>query len=101
MALAVFLFTYFFLVGLKLPIVKLDRTGAAIVGAELMVALGEVKLSSIGADKSAAQLWFDLAALLESVGLVEAATDAYRRAAASTGLRARTTAPAATRELMS
>ena len=60
-----------------------------------------LKLSSIGADKSAAQLWFDLAALLESVGLVEAATDAYRRAAASTGLRARTTAPAVTRELTS
>lgn len=60
-----------------------------------------LKLSSIGADKSAAQLWFDLAALLESVGLVEAASDAYRRAAASTGLRARTTAPAVARELTS
>lgn len=60
-----------------------------------------LKLSSIGADKSAAQLWFDLAALLESVDLVEAASDAYRRAAASTGLRARTAAPAVTRELTS
>ncbi|GIM64234.1 hypothetical protein Pve01_82710 [Planomonospora venezuelensis] len=60
-----------------------------------------LKLSSIGADKSAAQLWFDLAALLESVGLVEAASDAYRRAAASTGLRARTTTPAVARELTS
>ncbi|WP_416954516.1 helix-turn-helix domain-containing protein [Nocardioides sp. T5] len=60
-----------------------------------------LKLSSIGADKSAAQLWFDLAALLESVGLVEAASDAYRRAAASTGLRARTTAPAVAHELTS
>lgn len=49
MALAVFLFTYFFLVGLKLPFIRLDRTGAAIVGAALMVGLGEVKLSSIGA----------------------------------------------------
>lgn len=49
MALAVFLFTYFFLVGLKLPFVKLDRTGAAIVGAALMVATGEVKLATIGA----------------------------------------------------
>ena len=47
------------------------------------------RLSSIGADQSAAQLWFDLADLLEGVGLTEAALDAYRRAAASTGLRAR------------
>lgn len=60
-----------------------------------------LKLSSIGADKSAAQLWFDLAALLETVGLVEAASDAYRRAAASTGLRARTTALTVERELTS
>ncbi len=49
------------------------------------------RLSAIGADQSAAQLWFDLADLLESVGLTEAALDAYRRAAVSTGLRARTT----------
>lgn len=48
-----------------------------------------LRLSSIGADKAAAQSWFDLAALLESVDLVEAARDAYRRAAASTGLRTR------------
>lgn len=46
-------------------------------------------LSGIGADKGAAQLWFDLAALLEGIGQAEAASDAYRRAAASTGLRAR------------
>lgn len=50
-----------------------------------------LKLSAIGADKAAAQSWFDLAALLESVDLVEAARDAYRRAAASTGLRTRST----------
>ncbi len=48
-----------------------------------------LRLSAIGADQSAAQLWFDLADLLEGVGLSEAALDAYRRAAASTGLRAR------------
>ena len=46
-------------------------------------------LSAIGADRSAAQLWFDLAELLTSVGMSDAASDAYRRAAASTGLRAR------------
>ncbi|NPC41223.1 helix-turn-helix domain-containing protein [Nocardioides sp. zg-1230] len=60
-----------------------------------------LRLSAIGADKAAAQLWFDLAALLESVDLDEAARDAYRRAAASTGLRARTTAPAVAHELTS
>lgn len=48
-----------------------------------------LRLSAIGADQSAAQLWFDLADLLSSVGLAEAALDAYRRAAVSTGLRAR------------
>ncbi|MCP3420914.1 helix-turn-helix domain-containing protein [Nocardioides pinisoli] len=48
-----------------------------------------LRLSAIGADKAAAQSWFDLAALLESVDLAEAARDAYRRAAVSTGLRTR------------
>jgi tetratricopeptide (TPR) repeat protein len=46
-------------------------------------------LSSIGADRSAAELWFELGALWESVGAVEASRDAYRSAAASTGLRLR------------
>ena len=46
-------------------------------------------LSAIGADQSAAQLWFDLADLLHGVGLHEAALDAYRRAAVSSGLRTR------------
>jgi tetratricopeptide (TPR) repeat protein len=50
-------------------------------------------LSGIGADRGAAQLWFDLADLLDQVGLAAEARDAYRRAAASTGLRARTSAP--------
>ncbi|WP_175507311.1 helix-turn-helix domain-containing protein [Nocardioides alpinus] len=48
-----------------------------------------LRLSAIGADQSAAQQWFDLADLLDGVGLTEAALDAYRRAAASAGLRAR------------
>lgn len=55
------------------------------------------RLSAIGADQSAAQLWFDLADLLESVGLTDAALDAYRRAAASTGLRARVSSGTLTR----
>jgi transcriptional regulator with XRE-family HTH domain len=53
-------------------------------------------LSGIGADKGAGQLWFDLAGLLEQVGLADAARDAYRRAAASAGLRARSTTPSRT-----
>ena len=57
-------------------------------------------LSGIGADRGAAQLWFELGGLLEEVGQTDEARDAYRRAAASTGLRTvravtqRTTAPA-------
>lgn len=43
-------------------------------------------LSGVGADRAAAQLWFELAGLLESVGEASAALDAYRRAAAATGL---------------
>jgi len=38
-ALVVFLLTYVFLAGFKLPWIKLDRTGAALVGAAAMVAL--------------------------------------------------------------
>lgn len=43
-------------------------------------------LSSIGADRGAGQLWVDLGALLESVGELDTARDAYRRAAVSAGL---------------
>jgi transcriptional regulator with XRE-family HTH domain len=46
-------------------------------------------LTSIGADKRAAQLWFELADLLEDIGDLEASRDAYRSAAASSGLRSR------------
>ena len=43
-------------------------------------------LAGLGVDRSIAQLWFDLAALLEDAGDSNAALDAYRRGAASTGL---------------
>lgn len=43
-------------------------------------------LTGIGADRHAAQLWFQLAELLEQLGDHERALDAYRRGAASTGL---------------
>jgi len=46
-------------------------------------------LTGAGGDEDAAQLWFDLADLLEDVGDLDAARDAYRSAAASTGLRSR------------
>ncbi len=53
-------------------------------------------LTGIGADRGAAQLWFELGGLLEGVGAGDEARDAYRRAAASTGLTPR---PASTRAL--
>jgi tetratricopeptide (TPR) repeat protein len=43
-------------------------------------------LSSVGADRAAAQTWVDLAALLDGVGEAEAAKTAYRNATASAGL---------------
>jgi transcriptional regulator with XRE-family HTH domain len=46
-------------------------------------------LTGVGADRGAAQLWFELATLLEDVGDLDASREAYRSAAASTGLRAR------------
>jgi hypothetical protein len=46
-------------------------------------------LTGVGSDRHAAQQWFELAGLLESVGELDAARDAYRSAAASTGLRDR------------
>ena len=49
-------------------------------------------LTACGADRGAAQLWFDLGALLDQVGDTEAARDAYLRAAASTGLTSRVSA---------
>ncbi len=47
MGLAVFLVTYFFLSGFQVPWLKLDRTGAAFIGAAAMVGLGVVPPSEI------------------------------------------------------
>jgi hypothetical protein len=44
-------------------------------------------LTGVGADRDAAQMWFELADLLEDIGESAAALDAYRSAAASSGLR--------------
>jgi Tfp pilus assembly protein PilF len=49
-------------------------------------------LTGVGADRSAADLWYEIASLWDDLGEVGEARDAYRRAAASTGLRARTRA---------
>ena len=46
-------------------------------------------LTAVGADRHAAQLWFDLASLLDEAGLTAEANDAYRRAAAASGYSAR------------
>jgi transcriptional regulator with XRE-family HTH domain len=46
-------------------------------------------LTGAGADREAAQLWFDLGSLAAEAGLVAESADAFRRAAASTGLSAR------------
>lgn len=45
-------------------------------------------LTGVGADRKAAQTWFELGGLLQAVGDESAALDAYRRAAVSTGLSA-------------
>ena len=42
MALAIFLFTYVFIAGIRLPFPRLDRPGGALVGAVLMVVTGVV-----------------------------------------------------------
>ena len=43
-------------------------------------------LSSVGSDRDAAQLWFELAGLFDQVGDKDGALEAYRSAAAATGL---------------
>jgi len=46
-------------------------------------------LTGAGMDRDVAQLWYELAGLLEEVGAFNEARDAFRSAAASTGLRMR------------
>lgn len=62
--------------------IEQGHTGAARTAFQRAVMV----LSAAGADKHAAQLWFDLGGLLERVGESDLALDAFRRAAASTGL---------------
>jgi tetratricopeptide (TPR) repeat protein len=51
-------------------------------------------LTGAGSDRDAAQLWFELADLLEDAGDLDASRAAYRSAAATTGLRSRAKAGA-------
>ncbi len=46
-------------------------------------------LTSLGSDRQAAEMWFELAGLLEDVNENDAARDAYRSAAAASGIQAR------------
>jgi tetratricopeptide (TPR) repeat protein len=46
-------------------------------------------LTSVGSDREAAEMWFELAGLLEDVNEFDAARDAYRSAAAASGVRTR------------
>jgi transcriptional regulator with XRE-family HTH domain len=46
-------------------------------------------LTGVGADREAAQVWFEIGTLAAQAGLVEESADAFRRAAVSTGLHAR------------
>jgi tetratricopeptide (TPR) repeat protein len=79
-----------------------------IVGVDAMVLMGQVAWSSgereqshawyrraivtltgVGADREAAQIWFEIGTLADQAGLVAESADAFRRAAASTGLTSR------------
>ena len=44
-------------------------------------------LTSVGSDRAAAEMWFELAGLLEDVDEFDAARDAYRSAAAASGIQ--------------
>lgn len=85
-------------IGEQAPLVRGD---ALSLTGQVLMAQGEVAraascfreavlaMAGVGADRSAAQQWFELADLLDSVGLTDASRDAYRNAAASAGVRAR------------
>ena len=46
-------------------------------------------LTGLGADREAAQVWFEIGTLAAQAGLVAESADAFRRAAVSTGLTSR------------
>ncbi len=73
---------------------QLDAVAGNLGGARAHYQRAAMTLAAAGEvmDRQTAQLWLDLASLLESVDLAPEALDAYRRSAASSGLR-----PSATR----
>ena len=70
--------------------VTAEEEADAVVAAVDAAVEAVLLLTGVGADRDAAQLWFELADLLEEVGDVDGARNAYRSAAASSGLRSRT-----------
>lgn len=88
----------------------LFRAEAMIVLGQVAVAEGGIEaaresyrsavhlLTAVGADRSAAQVWYELAELLEDVGELDAARSAFRSAAAATGLSGRRARVAQVRE---
>jgi transcriptional regulator with XRE-family HTH domain len=85
-----------------------EACGDQLVGVEALVLLGQIAwftgereeaqqwyrraialLTGYGADREAAQVWFEIGTLAAQADLVAEAADAFQRAAASTGLTAR------------
>ena len=64
-----------------------------LIGAAAAYRAAVATLTAVGSDRRAAQLWFDLGEVWDAVGRQEEAMDAYRRAAASTGLQQSRNAP--------
>jgi tetratricopeptide (TPR) repeat protein len=61
-----------------------DVAGAAAAYREAVLIL-----TGVGSDRTAAEMWFELAGLLEDVDEFDAARDAYRSAAAASGIQSR------------
>ena len=60
-----------------------------VVGAATAYREAVLMLTGVGSDRSAAEMWFELAGLLEDVDEFDAARDAYRSAAAASGIQSR------------
>ncbi|RYZ33173.1 MAG: anion transporter, partial [Myxococcaceae bacterium] len=75
MALAIFLFTYIFIAGARLPFLKLDRPGGALLGATLMVVAGVVTPAEVfghSADRAEQAIDMDTLVLLLGMMLLAA-----------------------------
>lgn len=82
----------------SLPMIRIDAMAVLgqiafahqdLEGARAWYLRAIAELTSVGADREAAQLWFEIGTLAAQAGLVAESADAFRRAAASTGLTAR------------